>query len=56
MAKNNEGSLTTTEKREFERIAEKAHQISMDNARVLIAERRRSERYRGVKTREKVAA
>ena len=49
MAKNNEGSLTTTEKREFERLAEKAHQLSMDNARVLITERRRSERSRGVR-------
>jgi hypothetical protein len=56
MKKNNAGTLTAAEKREFETLAEKAHQLSMDNARLLIAERSRSERSRGAKTREKVAA
>jgi hypothetical protein len=56
MAKNNDGKLTAGEKKEFGRLAEKAHRISIENARILVAERRRSERSRTSRSREVVAA
>jgi hypothetical protein len=43
MAKNNEGHLTPKEKKEFARLAEEAHRLSLENARLLQAERRRSQ-------------
>jgi len=56
MAKNNDGKLTASEKKEFGQLAEKAHRISIENARVLVAERKRSERSRTSVRRETVAA
>ena len=59
MTKSNDGKLTATERKEFAQFAEKAHRISMENARVLQAERRRNERTRTrptAKTRETAAA
>ena len=58
MAKNNDGKLTATGKKEFERLAEKAHRISLENARVLQAERRRGRpsRVRAARSRVAVAA
>jgi DNA-binding Xre family transcriptional regulator len=58
MAKNNDGKLTANEKREFAQLAERAHRISLENARVLQAERRRSgrSRTRATRRREAVAA
>ena len=51
MEKNNEGKLTAAERREFDGLADRAHQISMENARTLLAERRRSGRTAAVKGR-----
>ena len=51
MEKNNEGKLTAAERREFDGLAERAHQISMENARTLLAERRRTGRTGAVKGR-----
>jgi DNA-binding Xre family transcriptional regulator len=59
MTKNNEGKLTASERKEFAQLADKAHRISMENARVLLAERRRSERSRSrpaAKSRETAVA
>jgi hypothetical protein len=58
MARNNEGKLTAGEKKEFAQLAEKAHRISLENARVLKAERQRAARpqARRTKSRETVAA
>jgi hypothetical protein len=58
MARNNEGKLTAGEKKEFAQLAEKAHRISLENARVLKAERQRAVRpqARRTKSRETVAA
>jgi hypothetical protein len=38
---NNDGKLTAKQKKEFQLLAEKAHRISLENARVLLAESRR---------------
>lgn len=43
LTKNNEGRLGVGERKEFAQLAEKAHRISMENARVLQAERRRTQ-------------
>jgi DNA-binding Xre family transcriptional regulator len=42
MEKSNEGQLTAAERKEFAQLAERAHRISMQNARLLLAERRRA--------------
>lgn len=42
MSKNNEGQLTTAERKEFLALAEQAHRVSMENARTLLAESRRA--------------
>jgi DNA-binding Xre family transcriptional regulator len=42
MARNNEGQLTAAERREFGVLADRAHRISIENARTLLAERRRA--------------
>jgi len=41
MERGNDGTLTARQKKEFELLAEKAHRISLENARVLQAERKR---------------
>lgn len=41
MSKNNEGPISAAERKEFLALADQAHRISMENARTLIAERRR---------------
>jgi hypothetical protein len=41
LSKNNEGPITAAERKEFLALADRAHRISMENARILIAERRR---------------
>jgi DNA-binding Xre family transcriptional regulator len=59
MTKNNDGKLSTGERKEFAQLAENAHRMSIENARVLQAERRRSERSRNrpvSKTREAAVA
>ncbi len=57
MSANNERKLTASEQREFDALAEKAHRLSMENARILQAERRRaSKRARPVSKRREVAA
>ena len=59
MSKNNDGKLTVGEKREFAELAEKAHKLSLDNARLLQAERRRNGRLSRTKAgrrREALAA
>ena len=42
MAKNNEGRLTTAQRKEFVALADQAHRISMENARTLPSEWRRA--------------
>jgi DNA-binding Xre family transcriptional regulator len=42
MDKNNEGQLTTLERKEFVALADMAHRISIENARTLLTERRRA--------------
>jgi hypothetical protein len=42
MSKNNDGKLTAIEKREFTQLAEKAHRLSLQNARLLQAGRKRN--------------
>jgi hypothetical protein len=42
MSKNNEGQLTTAERKEFAALAERAHRMSIENARTLLAESRRA--------------
>jgi hypothetical protein len=42
MELNNDGKLTARQKREFEQLAERAHRLSLENARTLQAERKRS--------------
>jgi hypothetical protein len=44
MSKNNEGQLTVAERKEFALLAEQAHRMSIENARTLLAERRRAEK------------
>ncbi len=44
MDKNNDGQLNGREKKEFAVLAEEAHRVSLENARMLVAERRRSKR------------
>lgn len=58
MSKNNDGKLNAGEKREFAQLAEKAHKLSLHNARVLQAGRLRSgqSRTRATKGREALAA
>ena len=58
MSKNNDGKLNAIEKREFAQLAEKAHKLSLHNARALQTGRRRSEqsRTRATKGREALAA
>jgi hypothetical protein len=58
MSKNNDGKLTSAEKREFAQLAEKAHRLSLDNARALQAGRKRAgqSRTRATKGREALAA
>lgn len=40
MSKNNEGTLTSAERRKFECLMEDAHEITLANARLLAAQRR----------------
>ena len=42
MEKNNDGKLTAAERREFAALADHAHAISMSNARLLVAGRKRA--------------
>ena len=42
MEKNNEGQLTAAERKEFVALADAAHQLSMANARLLVAGRLRA--------------
>jgi hypothetical protein len=42
MAKNHEGRLTAAERKEFGALAEQAHQLSVQNARMLLAQRPRA--------------
>lgn len=42
MDKNNEGRLTSAERKEFGVLADRAHRISLENARTLLAEQRRA--------------
>jgi hypothetical protein len=58
MSKNNDGKLTVGEKREFAELAEKAHRLSLDNARALRSERKPSKpsRVRATKAGEALAA
>ena len=59
MDKNNEGELTAREQKEFATLASEAHRISLENARLLLAERRSSKsslRPPKAKARETVAA
>jgi hypothetical protein len=51
MSKNNEGQLMAAERKEFSALADRAHQISMENARTLVAERRRAGRQTRLKTK-----
>jgi hypothetical protein len=44
MARNNEGQLTVAERKEFAALADRVHQISVQNARMLLSERRRTQR------------
>ena len=54
MARNNEGQLTAAERKEFGVLADRAHRLSMENARTLLAERRRAGKH--VPTKKKPAA
>ena len=58
MAKNNNEKLTASERKEFGQLAERAHRLSLENARVLLAEQKRSERSRTrrARSREAIAA
>lgn len=58
MEKSNDGKLTVREKREFTALADKAHRLSIENARMLLAERRRGKATSGpaAKSRISVAA
>lgn len=58
MEKSNEGQLTAREKKEFAALADEAHRLSMENARMLLAERRRGKATSGpaAKSRISVAA
>ncbi len=58
MVKSNEGQLTAREKKEFAALASEAHRLSIENARMLLTERRRSKSARRppAKAREAVAA
>jgi hypothetical protein len=49
MSKNNDGLLTAAERKEFDALADRAHQISMENARTLLTERRRVGRHIALK-------
>jgi DNA-binding Xre family transcriptional regulator len=49
MAKNNERQLTVAERKEFGALADRAHQMSLENARTLLAEQRRAGRRAAVK-------
>jgi hypothetical protein len=40
MTRNNEGKLSTEELREFDELSEKAHQLTLANARLLAAQHR----------------
>lgn len=40
MTRHNEGKLNAVEMREFDELSEKAHQLTMANARMLVAQRR----------------
>jgi DNA-binding Xre family transcriptional regulator len=42
MSRNNEGQLTAAERKEFVVLAERAHRISLENARTLLAEGQRA--------------
>jgi hypothetical protein len=42
MSKNNEGQLTTAQRKEFVLLAEQAHRMSIENARTLVTESRRA--------------
>ena len=42
MSKSNEGQLTVAERKEFLALADQAHRVSMENARTLLAERKRT--------------
>lgn len=58
MDKNNDGRLSAREKKEFAALAADAHRLSMENARILLAERRRSKSPRRppAKSRAAIAA
>ena len=49
MTKNNEGLLTAAERKEFDALADRAHKMSMENARTLLAERRRVGKHNALK-------
>jgi DNA-binding Xre family transcriptional regulator len=51
MDKNNEGQLNAREQKEFAALAEEAHRVSLENARMLVAERRRS-----ISAKDRIAA
>lgn len=51
MEKNNEGKLTPGEHEEFMNLSAEAHRLSMENARVLLAERQRAKRSVGAAIR-----
>lgn len=56
MDANNERKLTAAERREFDALAEEAHRLSMENARILQAGRRRAERRKIIPSRRRAAA
>jgi hypothetical protein len=58
MTKNNNGTLTAGEKKQFGQLAEKAHRISLENARILQGEsrRNRTRRTAAARSREPIAA
>ncbi len=58
MDKNNDGRLTAAQKREFAQLADRAHRLSIENARMLKRDRRRSDRIptRSAKARVPVSA
>jgi DNA-binding Xre family transcriptional regulator len=47
MSKNNEGQLTAAERKEFVALADQAHRLSMENARILLTESRRAGKHIG---------
>jgi hypothetical protein len=50
MDRNNDGLLNARERKEFDELANEAHRVSLENSRMLVAERRRGKRA-GAKSR-----